>query len=363
MSASDCVGGEGYKRGEKLRADAVRQASLIRGATAAIIAVDNAMQVIDNYSRQRDLANRTTKMAEEQQKHMEETYWPRELEFLNEFANPEEREEVEVLGRRISGRLVSQVANAFAKKEAEIRCNASRYCASGYAKAMQDLFLNRSFAIAQARTLGRNIAFAKWQQYEGLDDSRRREAIALGKGLVGSSASLMKQAGQGLANAGSNAAAGLNNALAGLGAALAYRGPSPMEFYSRNIYNAPITETQQSYAPGYSQAPFSAPTGAFASPANTFGIESSFSDFNGVNTASQVVTQGPPPDLEIRSVSNFSNRQSEMHHEAAVGNQDRARVGEHTYTWRDSRGDTNQLTIKMSDFELGFVDDKQPGES
>ena len=362
MSASDCVGSQGYTEGEKLRADAVRQASLIKKATAAVIAIDNAMRVIDNYNMQRDIANRTTKIAEEQQGFMENTYWPRELEFLEEFANPEERETVEVMGRRIAGRMVSQVANAFAKKEAEIRCNASRYCASAYAKAMQDLFLNRSFAIAQARTLGRNIAFAKWQQYDGLDDSRRREAIAVGKGLIGSSATLMQQAGQGLAAAGSNATAGLNNALAGLGAAFAYRGPSPTEFYNRTAYNAGIMETQQGYAPGYtqnigySQAPFAAPTGAF-------GAASSMDSFNSIDGASQIVLQGTQPTLTYRSAGTFEHRQSEMHQEADVGNQDRARTGEHTYTFRDSRGDTGQITVKTSDFPLNFVDDKQPGES
>lgn len=359
MAAADCLGDEGYKDGERLRADAVQQAARIRQATAILIAVDNAFRVIDNFKKQRDVADRMLKIAEEQQDHMENVYWPRELQFLEEFANPEEQESIEVMGRRYAGRMVATIADAFAKKERQMRCDRSRYCASDFTRQWQNLQLQKAFGISQARVLGRNIAFAQFRSIYDRDNQRRQQAIMVGKGLMGEAANLMAKAAAGLANAGAVAAQGMNQALAGVGAAFQYRGPSNAEFARDSMRSAQMTQQDQQYAPGYWTG------GATGSNqiAGAFGFDSSQAVFTQQDSSNMVFNNQADSLYTDHSAGMFYNRQAEVMNEGNVGNRDRARTGEHTYVFTDSDGDVGQITVKMTDFPLNFVDDKQPGES
>jgi len=76
----------GYTAGEGTRTSAADTASFIRQAAAGLIAIDNANRLVDNYRKQRDIQDRMLDISEEQQLHLETVYWPREIQFLNEFS-------------------------------------------------------------------------------------------------------------------------------------------------------------------------------------------------------------------------------------------------------------------------------------
>ena len=261
----------GYITGETLRTGAAKTASFIRQAAAALIAIDNANRLVDNYKMQRDIQDRVLKMSEEQQKHLETVFWPRELQFLNEFSAPEAIEAVETMGRRYAGRLVATVAGGFAQKLKEARCNAPRYCTSAANKNLQDLLMARSAAMANARVLGRNIAFAEYQARNDRNLERRMQAIAIGRDLMQQAASLYAAAGQGLAAAGGLLSSQMSKALESFNYARNFREDIRADAYDR------ARQTQETRAPG--QGP-TAPMDSFGKPLGaalqeTFGYDSS----------------------------------------------------------------------------------------
>lgn len=203
----------GYTAGEGTRTSAADTASFIRQAAAGLIAIDNANRLVDNYRKQRDIQDRMLDISEEQQLHLETVYWPREIQFLNEFSVGEAVEAVETMGKRYAGRLVSTVAGAFAPKLKEAKCSAPRYCTSATTKSLQDLLMARSVAMANARVLGRNIAFAEYQARHDVNVERRMQAVAIGRDLMQQAASLYASAGQGLAAAGSILSGQMSKAL------------------------------------------------------------------------------------------------------------------------------------------------------
>lgn len=192
----------GYAAGETSRTTAADTASFIRQAAAALIAIDNANRLVDNYKKQRDIQDRMLTISEEQQEHLSTVFWPREIQFLNEFSQGEAIEAVETVGRRYAGRLVATVAGAFALKLREAKCSAPRYCTSAVNKNLQDLLMARSAAMANARVLGRNIAFAEFQARNDVNLERRMQAVAIGRDLMQQAANLYASAGEGLARAG-----------------------------------------------------------------------------------------------------------------------------------------------------------------
>jgi len=117
------------------------------------------------------------------------------------------------MGKRYAGRLVSTVAGAFAPKLKEAKCSAPRYCTSATTKSLQDLLMARSVAMANARVLGRNIAFAEYQARHDVNVERRMQAVAIGRDLMQQAASLYASAGQGLAAAGSILSGQMSKAL------------------------------------------------------------------------------------------------------------------------------------------------------
>jgi hypothetical protein len=212
-----CLNDIGYVPGEVIRSGAVNAAALIRQAVAAVIALDNANRLIDNYKDQRDISRRTLAIAQQQQRQLREVFWPREQQFLAEFSNPEALETVEAMGRRYAGRLVATVAGAFAKQIKAVRCGMSRHCTSANKKVMQDILLARAGAIANARVLGRNIAFAEYQAREDTNYERRMQAVSMGRNLMGQAANLYQSAGQGLASIGNVLSGQLSSALESFG--------------------------------------------------------------------------------------------------------------------------------------------------
>lgn len=203
----------GYIVGEGARTSAADTASFIRQAAAALIAIDNANRLVDNYRKQRDIQDRMLDISEEQQKHLEDVFWPRDIQFLTEFSVGEPIEAVETMGKRYAGRLVATVAGAFAPKLREAKCSAPRYCTSATSKGLQDLLMARSAAMANARVLGRNIAFAEYQARNDVNVERRMQAIAIGRDLMQQAANLYASAGQGLAAAGSILSGQMSKAL------------------------------------------------------------------------------------------------------------------------------------------------------
>lgn len=199
---ANCLGADGYMYGEQARFDANMDAARIRKTAADIIGIDNAARAVSNYRKQVKIADRTQVVSEAQQRHARATYWPRELDFMEEFANPETVENIADMGRRYGGRLAAILAKGFAQRLAEAKRNAPRYCTSANAKTIQDLMIVRAQAVANGRVLGRNLAFAEYQARNDLNQARRMQAINVGRGLVGQAATLYATAGLGLAELG-----------------------------------------------------------------------------------------------------------------------------------------------------------------
>lgn len=219
-----CLSASGYRQGECIRASAARTVALARLTAMTLIAVDNAKRAVDNFRMQYDISKRGLLIAKEEQDHLENTYWPRELAFLNEFANPhlnrdgvEAIESVEVLGRRYAGRLISAIADRFAKKIHEVRCEMTRYNTSANRKGLQDLLLMQAQLTSTARVLGRSVAFVEFMVREEKDWNRRLQAVSIGRGLMGQVKDLMQSAGQAYGRLGESALSGLNSALGGMG--------------------------------------------------------------------------------------------------------------------------------------------------
>lgn len=268
------LGNVGYIAGEAARTSAADTASLIRQAAAALIAIDNANQLVDNYRKQRNIQDRMLLIQEQQQQHLETVFWPREAQFLNEFTVAEPVEAVETMGRRYAGRLVATVAGGFAQKLREARCNASRYCSSAATKNLQDLLMARSAAMANARVLGRNIAFAEYQARTDRNVERRMQAIAMGRGLMQQAANLYAAAGQGLAAAGGILSGQMNKALEAFGYARNFREDLRQQAYesAEDAQNVQAPR-QGATAPGPASSPDGRPLGTALQ--ETFGFDSS----------------------------------------------------------------------------------------
>lgn len=193
-----CLNDDGYLAAQVELRDAVKEAAALHKAAATLIAIDNAAQALKNYKQQRDLSSRSLKIAEDVRRHAQDTYNPREVEFLAEHGRPEPIEAVETMGRRYGGRLSSTVAAGFAEQMRRVRCDAPRYATSATEKRVQDLMMARGQAIASARVLGRQIAFAEYQARTDTNYQRRLQAVAVGRGLMSQTAAVYARAGYSL---------------------------------------------------------------------------------------------------------------------------------------------------------------------
>ena len=154
-----CISNSAYAAAQKSKTTAVLINAGLKSAQYISEAVISGQDLIDNYRKQHELAKRAQAMAEAMQ-GQQSMFWAAEQQFKAEFIVPEPIEDVEVMGRRYSGRLVASVLGAFASKIHEVKCNMNRYCTSANQKALQDIFLMRSFSVSAARTLARNPGFS-----------------------------------------------------------------------------------------------------------------------------------------------------------------------------------------------------------
>lgn len=351
-----CLNDDGYKEGEKIRAEAVKESAMIRQIAAIAIAIDNSARLISNYKKQRDIADQAMKIAEGEQKQLRRTYWPRELQFLEEFGTREELEDAEVIGRRISGRLLSTVAGAFAREVKKLDCNASRYCTSQRTKQLQDLLIIRSQALTNARILGRIMGFFEVQDRRKINDDRRRQAIALGKNLVGQAASLYSSAGQSLAGIGQDLAGRVSNAFQAIGTNFGQYQDARSRLNQLNATqgmdlsvrqgintNDTISDGMANHLPG--------------SPVSSFDM------VNPNEVSAEYMQYGNPSQLGPNPAIPGLGPQSEVWNAARVGNRDLARSGSKTYTFTDSDGDRGEIVVSMDDFPLKYVDDKYQGDT
>lgn len=339
-----CLTDSGYKSAENVRSGAVTYAANWKLSQAVVMAIDNATQLIANYKKQNDIASEAMSMSEQNRSHMKNTFWTRELQYLAEYCSPEEVEQVETMGRRYAGRLVSSVADQFAKQLDQLRCNASKYCASAMAKAFQDLSMARAQAIANARILGRMIAFNEYQQRDDLNFDRRLKAAALGDGLIGEAANFMGKGRAGYAQIGQSLAGRMTASLEMMGQGV------------RDRYRDPgVSPEMQGMLDGrFGQMAYT-PDG-FTSQTPDSGLDMDFqidsSRMGGFRrTAPDTTTSWPGQQM-----------QSQMN-DGRVGNWDLARVGSKLYVDYDTYGKPIRINVKMSDFDLAYQDDKTEGDN
>lgn len=360
--SSNCLDDTGYGPAEAVRAAAATNAAIIRQVAAIAIALDNANQLVENYKDQRDISDRALKIAEAQQQHLREVFYPRDAQFLAEFSTPEAIESVAVMGRRYGGRLASSVAGAFALQLKEARCSFPRYCTSANKKLIQDLLMTRAITIANARALGRSIAFAEYQARSDTNYQRRMQAIAVGRGLMQQAASLYAAAGQGLAAAGSTISGQLSSALEAFGYAR-------RDYRNSMGYNNTLAQGQREYdqRPAYdgtAPVPRGVQAGQWDGQLASFGYDSSQASFTSLSASN---TFG---DYRVDSAWALSGRdkhtpwmsqQAERQmNEADVGNRDMARFGVHEYAVKGITG--GSVTVSMGDFPLYYVDEYNPGD-
>lgn len=338
-----CLDGSGYQQAEEIRTSAVNYASDWKLGQAIVMAIDNATQLISNYKKQNDIADQAMRISEQNQAHMKNTFWTRELQFLAEYCSKDDLEKVEEIGRRYAGRMVSSVAAQFAKMLSDLRCNANKYCASAFGKALQDLAMARAQGIANARILGRMIAYQEHQQLDDLAFDRRLKAAGLGQGLIGEAASFMSKGASGYAQIGQSLAGRLSSNFEMMGQAINMRNSPPprsremVGMWDASMQNMPYT-----------------PEG-FASQTAATGLDMDFA----IDSAKIGGFQRTANDTTTAWASQQS--QTQMNN-GRVGNWDLAREGTKTYTDYDTYGKPINITVKMSDFPLVYVDDRTAGD-
>lgn len=360
---NNCLGDQGYTAGETTRADAVKKAALVQQAASLAIAIDNANRLIENMRMQRDIARRSTNIAEQQHNQIATVFWPREEQFLNEFANPEPLEVVEDVGRRISGRLVAGVAGKFAIALAEARCNFRRYCTSANRKTIQDLMLARSTAIANARVLGRNIAFADFQARNDVNYNQRFQAVAVGRGLMGEAMSLYSAAGQGLAAVGKELSGSVNSALNEFGRARGnYMAANERlaNLESGNYVNpyAQYGTVQNTYMPAQQGQYSGSISGNYDLRTNTFTRQGDFYDLGNADT---MTTNDPYNNALAPPIEVNRSLQFEQWNTAEVGNKDLVRDGTYIYPVQGNPYG-GFVQVQMSDFAFKYADHKTEGD-
>lgn len=344
----DCLNSDGYIEGEQKRAQGAQTAALLRSAAAAAEAVLNASQAVKNFKRQRDIARRALKIAEDQQAQLENVYWPRELQFMGEFSQPEVIEAIEVMGRRYAGRLASAVANKFAAELNSIQCSASRYCTSSRKSNIQALMLAKANAMSSARVLGRNIAFAEWLARNSVNFEKRMQAAALGRGYMSDAVSLLASASNNLSAAGANAIAGFNRALNTFGGNVSDYLGAKGRIAELQTGGVPIPAHLQYNLPGST---------------NNVGMKATISDMGTFQPVSLDTSQTQAFGGMMNSSSTQYSGINSGSHENQVNNgrpvnDDLARTGKVIFEVVD-----NTVEVDMDQFKLGAVARYQPGDT
>lgn len=361
-----CISNSAYSTAENFRTGAALINATLKSAQLVYEAYRSGQDLIDNYRKQHELAKRAQAMAEAIQ-GQQSMFWAAEQQFKNEFIVPEPIEDVEVMGRRYAGRLVSSVLGAFASKIHEVKCNMNRYCTSANMKALQDIYLMRSFSVSAARTLGRNIAFAEYQARTDLNWERRKQAAALGRKLTGDASGLIKSAGAGLASIGAGHEQSLNSALKAAGQALFRPDMAPENPGSRA--NAGMVEADETTYTSGNQVygPSSAPGGYQSNNgAQMYGSSGGSSDVQGANSLASSMSANetlPPSDLigesDLRGTQDgpYTDDQDlyrDGSNQNFNGPVDRVRRGSVVFDVVGGNG--GKVRVDMDKFEVGYAD-------
>lgn len=212
-----CLGDAGYISGEMIRTGAIATTASLKAVEAGKAAIANAEQLRENYKKQWKVAMALLDISEEEQQHLKNVFWPRELAFLNEFADNNSYEDVLTRGRRYGGRLKSAIQNKFVPIARKVRCNSGRYSTSSNKRRVQDLFIEQAKAIANAEIAGYLMAFSEIQGLKDRDFKRRIQAVGLGRNLMQEAASLYASAAEGYASVGQILSNQVNSALEATG--------------------------------------------------------------------------------------------------------------------------------------------------
>lgn len=355
---TDCC----YQKAEKIRADALKKSQTARQAAALAIAIANAIQVVKNYRKQKSISDRGMKISQELHDHLRNIYFPAELQFLKEFGENggEDIEDVEVMGRRYGGRLRTIVAKAYADKIREFKCNMPRYCTSAVQKELQNLYLERANALANASIMGQNIAFAEYRARWDTALNRRLQAIGLGKGLMDTAASLLKSAGSGLAASQANFMNNLKDAIGDFrNADIDKYRYDHLDIMRRagGTWEDGVDIQNGIYANSQSHQPW-------VNADNTVRRATSMATIYGIDANGSLINNGTDGG---RVQSDLSNTRVPMYHSAAadsintagdLGNADTVRYGSKTYAVQGSPWTGYYVTINQEDFPIKAVDDR-----
>jgi hypothetical protein len=363
-----CISNSAYQTAETLRTAAALTNAVLKSAQLVYEAYRSGQDLIDNYRKQHELAKRAQAIAESIQ-GQQSMFWAAENQFKNEFTVAEPIENVEVMARRYAGRLVSTVLGGFATKIHEVKCNMNRYCTSANQKALQDVYLMRSFAVSAARTLGRNIAFAEYQARTDLNWERRKQAAALGRKLTGDASGLIKSAGAGLASIGAGHEQSFNSALKGIGLAMIRPDLAPERQASFAEVNAQYQQTNFQQDMSYSSSQnndeynYSSVSGYSSNGGSPmYGPES----VNGTNNIASSLSANetmPPSDLigegDLRGVSDgpYTDDQDlyrDGSNQNFNGPVDRVRRGSVVFDVVGGNG--GKVRVDLDKFEVGYAD-------
>lgn len=213
-----CLGDSGYVSGEGARSGALIAAATAKALAAGVQAKKIRDHIRNTFDLKHEIKEKVVKIEEEQQAHLRNVFWPKELAFLSEFTQPADVPEIEAAAHRHGGRLAATVAGAFAKELRKFRCSGSRYCTSARIKGYQDLLLMQARAVTNAKLMGWVEAFVEVERKKDRADKQRLQAIGLGRGLMGEAAKLYGQSLEGLTGLSQRLGNALGSSLESLGA-------------------------------------------------------------------------------------------------------------------------------------------------
>jgi hypothetical protein len=352
-----CISNSAYSTAENLRTGAALTNAGLKSFQLLYEAAKSGQDLIDNYRKQHELAKRAQAIAEAIQ-GQQSMFWAAENTFRDEFTQPEPIEDVEVMGRRYSGRLVSSILGKFAEKIHEVKCSMNRYCTSANMKALQDIYLMRSFAVSAARTLGRNIAHAEYQARTDLNWEKRKQAAALGRKLAGDGASLIASAGRGLASIGAGHEQSLNSALQAAGLAMTRPDLSPERPGSRESAGMMESDNYQSGNAVY--GPNAGSTYQSNNGAQMYGADASYQSNGG---QPMYGLEQPPADLlgsndQLNTSSGAYSDDQDLYRDGSNQNfngpVDKVRRGSVVFDVVGGNG--GKVRVDMDKFEVGYAD-------
>lgn len=356
-----CMTDKGYKAGEKIRTDAVKNAALIRQAAALLIAVDNASQIIDSYNEQHKIAKRSVSIAEKQQWRLQNVFWPRELSFLDEFAtNPAPDLKTENLKEYYAGMLQATVLAKYGPEFGKLRCGKGRYHKSQYQKNTSDLGMAMTSSFSNARHMGFDLARSETYARSDRTYQRRFQAITMGRGLMQAAAGLMGAGAENLNKAATAYSSRFNDALSALGSAWG-RTNAAKTAGDEAVWKKAFDLSQE--------APRNANLAGQSSPSDMFSLkgylDAGAAQFNSqssvehsmLGVGGQTGNQGFGIGDSLAGPSNVNYMaQSQQINNGYVGNRDRVRSGIMEFP---VIGGSGVVFVDMNQFPLIFADDEQ----